>query len=482
MKPLCSTKSIRQEEERLFAQGVGPIELMDTVGSKIAKEAEKYQRILIVCGNGNNAGDGYAAAYYLSKIDKDVTVLLIGERFTESGRYFYEKIIDKCISGYENINFSQYDLIIDCLYGIGFHGRFSDKERDLAERINASSCSVISADIPSGLNADNGVSECCVIADKVVAAGMDKFGYYLNSGKDYCKEIITVDLGFKLQENAWLFETTDCVDFLQKRKNDSHKGAYGYTAIFGGSRNFSGAVKLANLACSALYSGSGVVRLCVPEEIFSSVSPYLVESTLYSENDYKAALSHASAVGVGCGWGRTPERASFFSEIINNADCPVILDADGLYAWKALGLPRINNLIVTPHYSEMAHIAEIGIDEVRINPVETARSFSLKNNCITVLKGPSTIVTDGKQVIVTSTGCSGMATAGSGDVLLGVLTAIIGQRFDNTLKSVAYATFINGFSGGLAEKEFSDIGMTSLDTTRFIRPAIQFLRKCCGIN
>ncbi len=484
MKPVCSSSQGRTAESKIFDGGATPISLMGKVGEAIADELKEYSKILFICGTGNNAGDGYAAASMLS-CAKDITLLIVREKYSDAGLFYLNKCKKnhiKCIYGYKLVDFSQYDVIVDCLYGIGFHGELSVEEKQLINSVNNSNKKIISIDIPSGLEANTGIAKSAFKADLVLTIGCAKYGLYLNSGKDYCKKIKVIDLGFDIFDYAMIFDTVDCMEFLKPRLHNSHKGIYGYVSLFGGNKNYSGAIKLANLACSSLYSGCGVVRLVVPDEIFTAVAPYMLSSTLFSEKDSIEFLTRSAAIGIGCGWGRGGDRADLLNTIFSHAGCPIVLDADGLYAWKKLGLRKYNNLIITPHLSEMSHISDKSIEEIVLDPVGTAKSFSLIHHCITVLKGPTTIITDGMTVYLTDRGCPGMATAGSGDVLLGIMTSVVGQRFDNILKSVAYATFINGFAGELAQKKYTDIGMTSADTLEQIRPAILFLKKSCGIN
>ncbi len=484
MKKVATVEQTRQAEKNIFKNGTTPYELMGVVGRLLAKNLAEYERILFLCGTGNNAGDGYAAASVLLDKNKEITLWIPFGKYSDSGIKYYQECVKKgvkCIYGYKDIDFSDYDLIVDCLYGIGFHGELNDEAKRLIERINASGKIVFSADVPSGLNADNGIASCAIVADRVFSVGFAKYGLYLNSGKDYAKETIILSLEFK-GEAGTLLEPEDCSEFILPRKNDSHKGRYGYIALFGGSENYSGAIKLSNLATSAVYSGSGVVKLVVPDAIAHAVAPFMLESTLYSEKQFETAIKGTACIGVGCGWGRNADRKALLTALFEKADCPIVLDADGLFAWKQNGLPRNGNLlIITPHYAEMAMLAGVSIEEVRSEPLNIAIHFSLKNSCITVLKGPSTIVTDGKTIYVTNRGCAGMATAGSGDVFLGILTAIVGQKHDNLLKSVAFATILNGIAGEMAQKTFTDIGMTAKDTVDYIRPAIINLRESCRI-
>ena len=484
MIDVATARQTREAEENIFAKGITPIELMGSVGRFLSEELSQYNNILFLCGTGNNAGDGYSAAEILLQKGKNVTLWIPNKKFSSSGEYYFNKCQEygvKCIYGYKIDNISQYGVIVDCLFGIGFHGPVNEETASLIDRVNASGKTVISADIPSGLNADNGCVEKAIIADKVVTVGFAKYGLYLNAGKDYAKSVTVLPLGFEGYVGK-LLEPEDCAEFVCPRKNDAHKGTYGYVGIFGGSENYTGAVKLANLACSAAYSGSGVVKLIVPDKIMSAVAPYLLESTLFSESKYAEAIKGLSCIGIGCGWGRDDSRAELLKNVFAIASSPIVLDADGLFAWKKLGLPDYSNkLIITPHYAEMARLVDLTVDEVRSDPVFAAKNFSLRHGCITVLKGPSTVITNGETVYITNRGCAGMATAGSGDVLLGVMTSVVGQKHENLLKSVAYATIINGIAGEIAQEKYTDIGMTAKDTSDFLRSAIIFLRQSCGM-
>ncbi len=488
MKPLCSVRTMKEIEKAAMAKGLSYTEMIRRAGKAIADNVPiGAKRIAIVCGKGNNGGDGYSAACFLFLQGRETEIIQLEKDVSRDALYFYEKCKDigvKCIRCNELSDFSLYDVIIDCIFGTGFYGEMPAEYRKTVSLINESGKYVLSADIPSGIDGNNGLSSTAVTADKTVVFGSYKYGNVLQSAKDYSKENTLVDIGLTCCGEKYVLEEKDFLPFLQKRKNNSHKGVYGYTAIFGGCENYSGAVKLADMACAALYSGSGVIRLAVPKDIFPYVAPHVIESTLFDETETELIVAGVSAIGIGCGWGRNVDRESVLRHILQKASCPIVVDADGLFALKNIGFGIMEKnrypVVLTPHYGEMARLADLSVKEIENDPIGVAEGFASKNKCIVVLKGPSTVITDGLKTYVCTRGCAGMATAGSGDVLTGIMVGVLGQ-YGFSLLSVAYATFINGVSGEMAQEKYTDIGMTSLDTVHEIRSAISRLRDNNGI-
>ncbi len=481
MKPICLVKEMQENDLAAVSAGATSISLLKKAGEKLYENIPEANRYLILCGKGNNGGDGYVCADYLYRAGKNVSVLCLEKPVTADSLYSYE-ICQKngiiCCEGYKEIDFSRYDVIVDCLFGIGFRGEMQEPYKTVVSLVNASGAYVVSCDIASGISGDNGLGEG-IRADKVVAIQSYKYGHFLNRGKDFHRSAVCVDIGIPVSEWSFLCERQDFVSFFQERENYSYKGKFGYDAIFAGSENFSGASKLAALGCSAMRAGAGVLRLAVPTGCQDAVRPYLLETTLFDENKTETVCKGASCIGVGCGWGRDDDRIDLLRKILQIADCPVLIDADGLYAFKKLefSFPTDKKIVITPHYAEMAHLCDVSPADIEKNPVGYAKGFAARYGVIVALKGASTVVTDGKKILLTATGCAGMATAGSGDVLLGIMTAVVGQKIENLLLSVAYATFLNGIAGELAQKEYTDIGMTASDTVANIPKAVKFLRK-----
>lgn len=295
----------------------------------------------------------------------------------------------------------------------------------------------------------------------------------------------------KIDNNIYEIEIKDIKDKFSYREKDTNKGDYGYVGIMGGSIEYSGAVKLANMSSSSLRSGAGVIRLIVPKSITESIMPYLLEQTIFQIDDENGkmkfdrgqidmALNKLKAIAVGMGWNKSIEYEKILEYILLNYNLPVVIDADGLNTLSNLDLDILKStrckVILTPHLKEFERLSKITIDEIKRNCINIAKEFAKKYNVILLLKGPTTIVTDGKEVYLVKSGCPGMATAGSGDVLSGILVGLLGYN-DVDLLTVATGAYLNGISGEIAEKKYTDISMVAHDTIECIPDAIKYIRE-----
>lgn len=288
-----------------------------------------------------------------------------------------------------------------------------------------------------------------------------------------------------------IIEKKDIKNIFFKRNKDSNKGDFGYVGIMGGSIEYSGAVKLANLSASSLVSGAGVVRVIIPKEIQSSVMPYLLEQTLFSiesknghmlfnKNIIDKSLEKLKALAIGMGWGESDSNKKILKYILETKDIPIIIDADGLNTLAKMDKCILNNtkckVILTPHLKEFERISEYNLEYIKNNKEKCSIEFTKKYNVILLLKGSETIVTDGEETCLVKRGCPGMATAGSGDVLSGILVGILGYNKPSVL-SISAGAYLAGLSGELAEKELNDISMRASDTIFKIPKAINEIRK-----
>ena len=294
----------------------------------------------------------------------------------------------------------------------------------------------------------------------------------------------------KINEFTYEIEEKDIKNKFTERPVDSNKGDFGYVGIMGGSLEYSGAVKLANLSASAMRAGCGVVRVIVPEGIAKAVAPYLLEQTIFpmhennskmvfSEEQLKEALAKLKALAIGMGWGQSLEYEKILEYILCNYEIPIIIDADGLNTLSKMNMNILKNtkckVILTPHLKEFERISKIKIDDIKKNEIELAKDFAKKYNVILLLKGHTTIVTEGENVYLVKRGCPGMATAGSGDVLSGILVGLLGYNEPDIL-TVATGAYLNGMAGELAEKKFTDISMIASDTVKCLPEAIKKIR------
>ncbi|MBR6271668.1 MAG: NAD(P)H-hydrate epimerase, partial [Lachnospiraceae bacterium] len=261
----------------------GSRELMRRAGESIFGAALWKPPVAVVCGSGNNAGDGYVVAAALFKAGIDVSIILLSDKFSEDGAYYYakcEKLGIKTVKYDENTDLGTYCTILDCIFGTGFKGKVSGAAKSAIEAINSSGAYVISADINSGLNGDSGMAEICVRSDLTVSIGGYKSGHFLNMAKDVCGRLVNADIGIRPVLPAYhLIEKEDIKQVFPPRKNFSNKSDYGYVALFGGSERYGGAIRLASMANAACLAGAGVTVICAPDILADTIKPGLIEST-----------------------------------------------------------------------------------------------------------------------------------------------------------------------------------------------------------
>ncbi len=528
MKDILSVDNMRKSDAAAIDSGVPGRELMMRAARGVFEAVQWKEPVAIVCGSGNNAGDGYALALCLNEAGISCTVICVYERFSGDGRYYY----DKCAAGIDIRMFSDirdecprktgkadegsdhYATVVDCMLGTGFRGEVRDDIAEVIGWINESGAYVVSVDINSGLNGDTGMASVCVHSDLTVSVGSYKPGHFLNMAKDVMKEKVNVDIGITpVDPPMHLIEETDIDKVIAKRKNYSNKGTYGYTALIGGSTRYSGAIRLAYLANAAMRSGAGVVKTALPGSIVHDVACHILESTLfplsynniglcsdednaydtevaYNPSEIDELISNVRTVAFGMGIGTGDGAAAILRHLLENFPGNLIVDADGLTLLSRIDpksqhiCPR--NLILTPHIKEFSRLTGMEMSQILEDPVRIAKDYAASTGTVVLLKGPSTIVTDGDNVYITDRGCAGMATAGSGDVLSGILAAVVSQS-DTTASATpdsvkenidiclatAAAAYINGAAGERAQEEVGAVGMIASDTIRSL--------KSCGV-
>ncbi len=295
----------------------------------------------------------------------------------------------------------------------------------------------------------------------------------------------------KLEENIFEIEKNDICDFFNFRDKDCNKGDFGTVGIMGGCVEYSGAVKLANMSSVALRAGCGIARVIIPNSIKDSVSPFLLEQTLFlmdsDENGHmimdkekiKEALNKLNALLIGIGWGNGKDNTKILQEVFSSFDKTIIIDADGLNTLSKMDMNILSRakgkIVLTPHLKEFERLSKVSIDEIKKNNINLAIEFAKKYNVILLLKGATTVVTDGNLTYLVNRGCPGMATAGSGDVLSGILVGMLGYN-DASALSVAAEAYLAGIAGEFAQEEYTDIAMKSSDTIKYIPNAIRYIR------
>ena len=495
MLPIISVKTMQESDRATIASGTPSRELMLRAAKGIFESYTWTGKTLIVCGVGNNAGDGFALATLLHEANLFCELLLLADRFSEDGKFYFESCKEKGIAHTlwnGSFDFSPYTQIVDCIFGIGFYGTPDENTAMLIEAINQSGKTVISADINSGLGGDNGLGTPCIESDLTVAVQSYKPGHFLARAKDVIKNHSCIDIGIlTTNENLFLLEERDVAALFAPRKNNAHKGNYGYVAVMGGCIEYAGAAKLANMSAAALYAGCGVVTLAVPESITNAVSPYLLESTLlpipadkngkmiFDSKILDTILSRYASVAIGMGWGSSDSYKEILSHLLKNAHQPLIIDADGLNTLSTMNLNLLKEatapVILTPHLMEFSRLSGLSIKEIEANPIKHAKAFAKTHGVILLLKGCSTIVTDGDVVYIVNRGSAGMATAGSGDVLAGILSGMCGYLPPDAL-TVASGAYLAGMAGEIAEEKHGAISMVASNTVCEIANALSALQ------
>ena len=273
----------------------------------------------------------------------------------------------------------------------------------------------------------------------------------------------------------------DIKNLFLKREKDTNKGDFGKVGILGGSINYSGAIKLATMSLASLRSGCGLVKVIIPDEIVSLLSPVLLEQTLFpykNLEDIKKSIKDLDSLAIGMGWGSNENHLPILKDILENFQGNLVIDADGLNTLvNHIEILRTSqaNIVLTPHLKEFSRLTNLSIEEIEKNKIEIAKSFAKENHVILLLKGSTTIVTNGIDVYLINYGTPGMATSGSGDVLSGILAGLLGY-LDYNLLSVSASAIVNGLAGELAEEKNTDISMIASDTIKCIPTAIKKIR------
>ena len=487
MIDVLSVDNMRKSDAHTISAGTPGRELMMRAARGVFENVDWKAPVAVVCGSGNNAGDGYALALCLDEAGIDCTVICVYDRCSEDGKYYFEKCreIGIPIVMWEDLSASLagYATIVDCLLGTGFKGAVRDDLKGVISAINESRAYIVSVDINSGLNGDTGLATTCVRSDLTVSVGGFKPGHFLNMAKDVMADKINCDIGIEPVDTPYkLIEQSDIAGILGRRDNFSNKGTYGYTALIGGCTRYSGAIRLAYLANAAMRSGAGVVKIALPNSIVHDVALHILESTLFPLSDtyvpeeIEELISNVKTVAFGMGIGTGEGAKQILWHILDKYTGTLIIDADGLTLLSQTERDRIKesgcNIVVTPHIKEFSRLTGCSVEEILEDPIGNAKKYAAKTGMVVLLKGPSTIITDGERVFITYRGCAGMATAGSGDVLSGIAAAVCAYVEDKCL-AAATAAYINGAAGELAEKKMGAVSMIASDTIAAIPEVVR---------
>ena len=478
--------------------GIPGITLMDRAADALYNALSEYlfknRRFVILCGKGNNGGDGWALAKKLSdSFEKVVCISLFGKPVTSDAQHFCGmcespinsasaiKIIH-CQESFAEAEeaVSSADVIVDAVFGTGFSGEI---EKDsftsrLFELANDKDAFRLSADVPSGIDALLGTaSESTFKADVTVTFAKLKAGMLSYPANSYCGKIIVADIG--IPESVFdsfnsQYEVTDDTlirEYIPKRYADSNKGSYGKLLVFAGSKNMTGAAHLA--LSGALRTGVGLVAFASDPYVTDVTKHRLSEPVFMPisdlDDDTDALIEYCkncSAVLIGCGIGTNENTKKRVIRMIKECSCPIILDADGINTVS----DNINviteaksEILLTPHPLEFSRISGKSVSDISKNRLGVALEFSKKYNCCLLLKGAGTVICNkGEKVCINPISCSALSKGGSGDVLAGIIASFTAQGA-SLYESAVIGAYLHAIAGKELSKEYSEYGVMPSD-------------------
>ena len=462
--------------------GIPDIVLMERAALAVVEELKNarcdLRSVLVVCGSGNNGGDGFAVARLLSEKGIHVTTAFVGKESSMTPLTFTQKkICENCgMKISSNFMEGEYTTIVDAIFGIGLSRCVEGRYADVIRWINSSGAVKAAVDIPSGISADTGkVQGTAVKADFTVTFACRKIGQILYPGTEYCGQVICRDIGIRTMQtgsrhSVFALEPSD-LHQIRRRSPYSNKGTYGRVLLIAGSNGMSGAACLA--AKAAYRSGCGLVRVFTPECNRQVVQTYLPEAIVTSydpevfpEEELKKALDWSDVTGIGPGLGTGKTAGRILEYILKKtSEKTVVIDADGLNL-LASDMELLNKaecpVILTPHVGEMARLTGMKTGEVVSDLLKTARDLAKKYSVVCVLKDARTVISDGSCTYINTTGNSGMAVGGSGDVLTGIICGLIAQGMHDA-EGACTGVLLHGMAGDEAEKKHSGYSMMAGD-------------------
>jgi hydroxyethylthiazole kinase-like uncharacterized protein yjeF len=510
------TAAQMREADRFTIEEIGipSLVLMENAGRQVVAAIEAgYEeqlagRVAVLCGRGNNGGDGFVVARTLLQRGIDAAVFVIGALADVRG----DARVNLDILGRLGVTVvevndeqswelhfsevSQCTLIVDAIVGTGLKSALSGMMETVIADINASDIPIVSIDLPSGISADTPhLIGDCVQASMTVTLAAPKMPLVLPPAEAYAGDVVIADIGIPSEvvdgldgPHVELLTPEQLRDAVEPRAADSHKGDFGRVTIVAGSRGKTGAAHLAGIA--ALRSGAGLVTIATPASclpIVASMAPELMTEPLAESAagtvtadglDRVLELAH-DVIACGPGLGRTSEAGAFVRGLLDRATSPLVLDADALTVLaddpgRVTGRDE-RDVIITPHPGEMARLIGSSVEEVQSNRIEVATDFATTHRVYVVLKGHRTIVaTPEGRVYINPTGNPGMATAGTGDILTGMIAAWLAQLLDAEA-ACRLAVFLHGAAGDLAEAGEGQISMMASDLLGELGPALTAL-------
>lgn len=446
------------------------------------------EHVLIVCGSGNNGGDGFAVARLLQEKNYSVTIAFVGkkESMSEECRQQYHIASNLGIPIVTEIPQMQYSVILDAIFGVGLSRDIRGTYADVIEQINEKEGYKVAVDIPSGVNsADGRILGIAFEADLTVSIQCEKLGTVLYPGKNFAGEVIVKPIGIDTglyqnkKEVCYTFEKNDLETYLPKRTANSHKGTYGKVLMITGSKGMAGAAYLS--AKAAYTSGAGLVQIYTAQEnrtILQQLLPEAIISTYteYSEKELRHLLNWADVVCIGCGLGQDEPARQLLCGVFRFCKVSCIIDADGINL-LAHQMELLQDctfpVVLTPHMREMTRMLDCSIQELSENRIDKVIDFVEQYPVVCALKDARTIVAEkDRPLFVNTAGNHAMAKAGSGDVLAGVITGLAAQRM-NMYDGAVTGVYLHACGGDKAKEQCGSYSVLAEDLIAGIKTVLR---------
>ncbi|MFN7685541.1 MAG: NAD(P)H-hydrate dehydratase [Oligoflexia bacterium] len=517
--PLRITSATEMREiDRLSEQeyGIDAMLLMENAGRAATQvlldrypNAGRETEILVFAGKGNNAGDAFVVARRLITLERRVRVFHLdnGSHYRGATLRNFEILkklrarLTALDSAAELEEFFQANsgpfVAVDGILGTGLKGRIEGIFFDVVELMNRSVSEIVALDIPTGVCGETGeVRGGAIQATLTVSFGFPKLGHFLPPGAGKRGELVNVDISlpprFRAEGDKFLLMPAKMAELIHERDRYGHKNSFGHTLMVGGSPGRLGAIALAARAAHRM--GTGLVTaatwqdcleplmLRLPDETMTfGIRPFSIEARADLES-YRKMLSQVTSIVVGPGLGLRPEGKDLLKEILSSFQGPVVLDADALNLVSDHGLhdfliARKGQTVLTPHMGEMARLLGVEKEEVVANPVAALRNAVSKTHSVVLLKGAATLISSpDEKLYLNHYPNDGMATAGSGDVLAGMIGGLLGQRMD-AFQATQLGVYLHSLAGDLAAQSLGHRGMTASDLIGNIGYAFSQLKK-----
>jgi NAD(P)H-hydrate epimerase len=514
MRILNATQMREADRFTIEDIGIPSLVLMENAGRQVvaameaAYEARLDGRVAVLCGRGNNGGDGFVVARTLLQRGIDTAVFVVGTVADVRGdaRINLEilgrlgvtvvEIGDEQAWELHFSEISQCTLIVDAIFGTGLKAALGGMLETVVADVNASGIPIVSIDLPSGLSADTPhVIGDCIDASMTVTLAAPKLPLVLPPGEGQAGDVVIADIGIPHEvidgldgRRIELLTPEQLRELVEPRAAESHKGDFGRVTIIAGSRGKTGAAHLS--AMGALRSGAGLVTIATPAGclpiVASMAAEYMTEPLAESKVGAvtKAAVDRIlelrhDVIACGPGLGRGAGVGEFVRALLERSDAPLVLDADALTVLgddpgRVMGREE-RDVIITPHPGEMARLIGASIEDVQANRIDVAAGFATTHNVHVVLKGHRTIIaTPEGSVFINPTGNAGLATGGTGDLLTGMIAAWLAQLLDAEA-ACRLAVFLHGAAGDLAESAEGQVAMTATDVLGYLGDALNRL-------